>query len=59
MLWFNFQLLSGMEEFEIHGTLCIKHAIGKFHTNLEVLKLNGTPQLLAYADDLLVKVYVL
>jgi len=59
MLWFNFQLLSGMEEFEIHGTLCFKHAIGKVHTNWDVLKLNGTPQLLSYADELLVKAYIL
>jgi len=37
------------------------YAIGKVHTNWEVLKLNGTPQLLAYAGDvnLLVKVYIL
>jgi len=48
-----------MEEFEIHGTLCFKHAIGKVHTNWDVLKLNGTPQLLSYADELLVKAYIL
>jgi hypothetical protein len=59
--WFIFQLLPGMEEFEIHSTLCFEHATGKVHTNWEVLKLNATHQLLAYADDvnLLVKAYVL
>jgi len=48
-------------ELKIHGTFCFKHAIGKVHTNWEVIKLNGTHQLLAYADDadLLVKAYVL
>jgi len=60
-LWFNFQRLPEMEEFKICGTLCFKHAIGKVHTNWDMLKLNGTHQLLAYADDvnLLMKAYVL
>jgi hypothetical protein len=59
-LWFKFQQLPEMEEFKICGTLCFKLATGKVHTNWEVLKLNGTHQLLAYADDvnLLMKAYI-